>query len=139
MTPCKECGRVNPAEAVYCMTCASPLVPREPLREERAQEPRSYDAPRTSSQSGGQAAPAEDQNRFEKVAPAVEDFVFDMVRAGAKLYFGVKTPIPEDPYGRGRMEPTMHHRFERLKDAVAEARVEFRKGPHHPNGDRNRR
>jgi len=139
MTPCKECGRVNPPEAVYCMTCASPMTPREPRREDRAQEQPSYDAARFDAQSRGNAAPDEDQNRFEKVAPAVEDFVFDLVRAGAKLYFGVKTPVPDDPYGRGREEPTMHYRFERLKDAVAEARVEFRKGSHNPNGDRNRR
>lgn len=139
MTPCRECGRVNPPEAVYCMTCASPLAPKETSQQTSGPETRSYDAPRTDTQAGAHAAPGEGSNRFEKAAPAIEDFVFDMVRAGAKLYFGVKTPESADPYRRGREEPTMHHRLERLKDAVAEARVEFRKGSQHPNGDRNRR
>ncbi len=139
MTPCRECGRVNPPEAVYCMTCASPLASKETSQQARGPETRSYDAPRTDAQSGAHDAPEQDSNRFEKVAPAIEDFVFDMVRAGAKLYFGVKTPVADDPYRRGREEPTMHHRLERLKDAVAEARVEFRKGSQYPNGDRNRR
>jgi hypothetical protein len=115
------------------------MTPKETNQQASGPETRSYEPPRSDAQASANTATSEDPNRFEKVAPAIEDFVFDMVRAGAKLYFGVKTPDAADPYRRGREEPTMHHRLERLKDAVAEARVEFRKGSHYPNGDRNRR
>lgn len=141
MTPCKECGRVNPPEATYCMTCAAPLGNASQAssggqsrwegfkREERG--PESAPTPPPKSEADGV------DGRFEKVAPYVEDFVFDMVRAGAKIYFAVKDPNPPVD-ARSRQDRNFSDRFERLKDAIAEARVEYRrKGPF--NGNRSER
>lgn len=132
MRPCRECGRVNPSEAVYCMTCAAPLsgeAPREerPWEEYRRDE-RSYGAGR-----------AERDNRFEKVAPVVEDFVFDVMRAGARFYFGVRDPeAAQDPYRRGGAKPGRGDRIERIKDIIAEARVAHRQRGRPADGDRTR-
>ena len=142
MTPCRECGRVNPPEASYCMTCATRLGKESGTmsgenprwrtfgREETTQDTtRSYSA---GSSSG-------DDGRLEKLTPFLEDFVFDMVRAGARLYFAAKDPNP--PQGtsdaRGK-DPGLGERYERLKDVIAEARMEYRrKGP--SSGKRNER
>ncbi len=136
MKPCRECGRVNPQEAAYCMTCAAPLSQEQPRQEsartEFRQEHREY-------RPGGTASGAQ-EGRFEKVAPVVEDFVFDVMRAGARLYFGVKDPeAAQDPYRRGGDRPTKLDRVERLKDIIAEARVAHRRRGQQSDSDRARR
>jgi class 3 adenylate cyclase/tetratricopeptide (TPR) repeat protein len=35
MAECPSCGRANPVEAQFCMSCAAPLAPAEPAREQR--------------------------------------------------------------------------------------------------------
>jgi hypothetical protein len=73
--------------------------------------------------------------------PFVEDFAFDVVRAGARLYFGMKDPRPPvTGYGQDKPEPDLRERFERLKDVIAEARVESRRrGRPGSDGDRTPR
>ncbi len=152
MKPCKECGRVNPPEAAYCMTCATPLTGEKPReeggwRDYRREEP-FYNTATSSTRTDNSTASSTSKDtssrtedgRFEKVAPVVEDFVFDMVRAGARLYFGMRDPeAAHDPYRRGGQSPSSRDRFERLKDVIAEARVAYRNRGQQPNGDRSRR
>ncbi len=130
MKPCKTCGRVNPAEATYCMTCGTSLK-EAPSQERRSSEDFSR---RASSQSRG-ADPVPNEGPFEKAAPIVEDFVWDMMRAGAKMYFGFKDPSRagvRDAQGR------RVNRFERFKDILAEARVDYRRRGGKPDNGRDR-
>jgi hypothetical protein len=135
------------------MTCAAPLSaerPREDAgwREFRREEPfpnastsRNDNSSTATGASTDRATTEEEtENRFEKVAPVIEDFVFDVVRAGARLYFGVRDPgAAQDPHRRGGQNPTVGDRFERLKDVLAEARVSYRNRGQQPYGDRTRR
>lgn len=125
MTPCKKCGRVNPPEATYCMTCAANLAHSAPGEETHRDDFGRQDRGPASHPSAPPGDEHDEEGRFEKFAPLVEDFVFDMVRAGATLYFGAKDPnIAPDPHREGA---DARGRFERFKDAVAEARVEYRR------------
>ncbi len=64
--------------------------------------------------------------------------MYDVVRAGVKFYFGLKDPRgPRHARWTGR-DPTVADWLERLKDAVAEARVEHRRG-YDSRGDRGHR
>ncbi|MDQ3855688.1 MAG: hypothetical protein M3281_04750, partial [Chloroflexota bacterium] len=120
MTPCRECGRVNPPEATYCMTCAARLPNRsasEPShgddsfsRREQRYEPEVARATEVEH---------DDEGRFERVAPLVEDFVFDVIRAGAKLYFAAKDPAALEEARDQATQGGQRLRFERFKDALA--------------------
>lgn len=144
MRPCRECGRVNPQEAVYCMTCAAPLTEDQSRKEspwsDYRRDEQEYGPQTSRSYSQGDASSRQEDGRFEKVAPIVEDFVFDVMRAGARLYFGVKDPDqPPDPYRRGGRKPSKSDRLERIKDIIAEARVSHRNRWQQSDNDRTRR
>ena len=127
MKPCATCGRVNPAEATYCMTCGASL------KDAPTTERRSWEG--TSGKEGA-ASQKQDPKRsaFERVTPLVEDFAWDVVRAGTKLYFGLR-----DPQGADEASRRARDRVERFKDVVAEARVGHRRrGEPRPGGDRGR-
>lgn len=161
MRVCNECGRVNQADAVYCMTCATPLgtekAPEQPKRAEptaregwrefRREEPFRGEEPGADSSQQQRTYTTEPprqeprEGRFEQVAPVVEDFLFDVARAGARLYFGMRDPnaAAATQERRGGKQPSMADRFERFKDVVAEARVAYRKrSDRGTNGDRPR-
>jgi hypothetical protein len=114
------------------MTCATPLSGEAP-REERP-----WEQYRRDERSYGAGRAGRD-NRFEKVGPVVEDFVFDVMRAGARLYFGVRDPeAAQDPSRRGGAKPGRADRIERIKDIIAEARVTHRNRGRRADGDRTR-
>ena len=136
MKPCANCGRVNPAEATYCMTCGAALADA-PKQEQRPWDRFTRGGPREEpraepGRSGPRAEP-----RVEKVVPLVEDFAWDVVRAGAKLYFGVRDPEGPPPEAQRKRSP--RDRVERLKDVIAEARVGHRRrGAPRDDPDRTR-
>lgn len=141
MKPCANCGRVNPAEATYCMTCGAALKDA-PKQEQRpwdrfTRADRAREEPRAqTTQSDARAEPRQEP-RTEKVVPLVEDFAWDVVRAGAKLYFGVRDPEGPPPGARRKSSP--RDRVERLKDVIAEARVGHRRrGDPRDDTDRTR-
>lgn len=126
MTPCRECGRVNPPEATYCMTCATRLGNTQ-SREEPRWDDVSGGQSKSESYSTGPSTPEpEEEGRFEKLGPLLEDFAFDIVRAGAKLYFATRDPSVVEEARDRSARGGRRDRFERLKDAVAEARTEYR-------------
>ncbi len=106
MKPCEDCGRMNPPEAVFCMTCGNRLQSTNGPRSERL-------------------GTDELNERLERIRPVIEDFAFDLARAGAKLYFGVKDPVTvNEAVERAKRAGTSRSWLERFKDVLAEARVE---------------
>ena len=120
MQPCSQCGRVNPSEATYCMTCGHTLrearFQEEPERGSYRSRPRDF-------QTGGSQ-----HGRFEQVGPVLEDFAWDVVRAGVRLYFGLRRPDRAGSvYRTEHRDASVRDRLERLKDVIAEARVDYRR------------
>ncbi|MEJ7652812.1 MAG: zinc ribbon domain-containing protein [Chloroflexia bacterium] len=148
MTPCRECGRVNPPEAAYCMTCATKLGNNRAQRETRWEDLSGSSSTSSGSSSGStggadsRATTDRDDDgdgRFDKVGPLLEDFAFDVVRAGAKLYFASKDPSVVEEARTGHAARGGRDRFERLKDAIAEARTEYRRRAQPGNRNRDSR
>lgn len=112
MKPCSVCGRVNPPEAVYCMTCGADLG----KSQERAS---------TGNTSAHEHNRDREEGILERVSPVVEDFAYDLAKAGAKLYFGIRDS--EGAMESIRQNHSRRSKLERFKDVLAEARVEHRR------------
>jgi len=111
MKTCDRCGRINPPDAAYCLTCATPLASGS-----------SFWSRFDRGFSSGNVSSSRPTWR-DRLPVAIEELVFDLLKAMIKFYLYMRDGRTSARSGSPRSN--LGYRWSRFRQVVSEARTEY--------------